>query len=255
MRIASQLSHHYIISGWQKRASRMGQNPEYWHQLLWTVVPFLIIIPFILSIFFLSLCTLHAELNTFSSSIHCISTAMFWALNCQWTRSPKGGEAGQHLRFHPPKTELQSLSPGFQIINVQLFAAHALSVSSTSAFFLNPCFPRIGPLVISLEKLVLVQAFTHEHQYLIFLPGSCELLSPGNTALVVCSCYSVVEHYRGTAIACHQLHLMSRGHDTVTGPLHMRTHLKASLRLREVPWCPRQTMRCPNCMNPAVISI
>lgn len=164
---------------------------------------------------------------------------MFW----HWTASEpeaKGGEAtGQHLQFHHKDTDL-SLSPAFQeLINDQHTAHHAVCPLPSLCILSQSLLPhRIGPLVISLEKLVLrLQAFTHLKTSVLILLWNCM-----NTAVIVCSCYPVVWTLQRDGGCLSPLPCRPMAHDTVTGPLHMRTCTSDVSMTREVPLMSKANM-------------
>lgn len=61
------------------------------------------------------------------------------------------------------------------------------------------------------------------------------LLHPGNTALIVCSCYPVVWTLQSDGSGLSPLPCRPVAHDTVTGPLHMRTCTSDISMTQEVP--------------------
>lgn len=235
-----------IISGWQGQAEWdriQGNDTSYGFLLSHSYYHFLS--------FFPSFSFLSVHLRWIEHFIFCIVSVqyMFWHWTANEPEAKRGEATGQHLQFHHQRHRLVS-EPAFQeLLNGQHTAHRAVCPRPASAFFLNPCFPhRIGPLSNLTWKVSPTSASLHALEDISTNPSVelYELLSPGNTALVVCSCYSVVWTLQRAGNCLSPLPCRPVAHDTVTGPLHMRT-CTSDVSTTEVPLMSKANMGyCPS---------
>ena len=166
-----------------------------------------------------------------------------------WTASEpkaKRGEAtGQHLQFHCKDTDL-SLSPAFQeLINDRDTACHAVCpLPQPLHSFSIPASPQDRPPYNLTWKVSPTSASLHALEDTSTNPSVdlYELLSPGNTAHVVWSCHPVVWTLESDGSCLSPLPCRPMAHDTVTGPLPMRTCTSDISMIQEVPLMSKANM-------------
>lgn len=169
---------------------------------------------------------------------------MFWHWTASEPEAKRGEATGQHLQFHRRDTDL-SLSPAFQeLINDQDTAHHAVCPLPSLCILAQSLPPhRIGPLVISLEKLVLpLQGFTHLKTSVLILLWTCmNSLAQETLPSLWAAAILWFEHYRVTAAACHRS--LVDPWPTIPWQAHCTWGLAqlTSPCPKKYLWCPRQT--------------
>lgn len=165
-------------------------------------------------------------------------------LNCQWTRSQKRWSNRAAPSVSPPRHRLVS-EPCVPRANKWPAHSSPRCLSSSRLCILSQSLlpHRIGPLVISLEKLVLrLQAFTHLKTSVLILLWNCMNSLAQETLPSLCAAAILwFEHYRGTAVACHRSLVDPWPTILWQAPCTWGLAHLTSPRPEKYLWCPRQT--------------